>query len=194
MLIIELVVATCTPDTRARACGLVAAGSFFISWMEALAITAITLTTPDQRELGSAGGIGGSIRFLITSIATTVYNVVLSNRRDDEISNKLPPALIRAGLPETSVPSFIQVLTLGPSALAEVPGINTEIIAAGTRAYKVANANSFRTVFLVTIAFTAVTSIVSLFLPNFDDLLTDKVATTLGKETTKEAKTETGKE
>lgn len=160
--------------------------------MESLAIAAITLTTQNQSELGSAGGIGGSIRFLITSISTTVYNVVLSNRQADEIPTKVPAALIGAGLPEGSVLSFIQALAVGPSALAQVPGINPEITAAGVRAYKIANASSFRTVFLTTIAFSSVALIASLFLPNFDKLLTKEVATTLGKEKTMDSKVEGG--
>jgi hypothetical protein len=155
-----------------------------------LAIAAITLTTRDQRELGTAGGIGGSIRFLITSISTTVYNVVLSNRQADEIPSKVPPAVIGSGLPASSVASFIKALAVGPSALADVPGISPSIITAGTRAYKEANSNSFRTVFLTTIAFSCVGLITTLFLPNFDSLLSDKIATTLGKEKAKDATTE----
>lgn len=182
------VVATCSPDTRSRACAFVAVGSFFIAWMESLAIAAITLTTPNQSELGSAGGIGGSIRFLITSISTTVYNVILSNRQAKEIPATVPAALVSAGLPESSIVSFIKALALGPASLAKVPGISPEITAAGLRAYKIANANSFRTVFFATIAFSSVALIASLFLPNFDNLVTKQVATTLGKEKIAESK------
>jgi hypothetical protein len=176
------VVATCTPDTKSRACGLVAVGSFFIGWTESLAIAAITLTTLNQAELGSAGGIGGSIRFLITSISTTVYNVVLSNRLAEQVPNKVGAAVTANGLPASSIASFISALSVGPTALTSIPGVSPSIIAAGTRAYRVATANSFRTVFLTTIAFSAVALISTLFLPDFDPLLSDKVATTLGKE------------
>ena len=187
-------VATCTPDTKARACGLVAAGSFCIAWAESLAIASITLTTQNQAELGSAGGIGGSIRFLITSISTTVYNVVLSNRQADEIPLKVSSAVVENGLPMSSVAAFIKALTVGPAALASVPGITPRIIAAGSRAYKEANSDSFRTVFLTTIAFSSVALIATLFFPNFDALMSDKVATTLGKEKVKEAHTELGQD
>jgi hypothetical protein len=183
------VVATCNPDTRARACGLVATGSFFIGWAESLAIAAITLTTLNQSELGSAGGIGGSIRFLITSISTTVYNVVLSNRQADEIPKKVTSAVIASGLPASSVSAFIQAFTVGPSAFADIPGITPSIIAAGSQAYKVATSNSFRTVFLTTIAFSCVGLVTTLFLPNFDSLMSNKIATTLGKEKVKDAST-----
>lgn len=182
--------ATCSPDTKARACGLVAAGSFSIGWTEALAVASTTLTTKDQSALGTAGGIGGSVRFLITSISTTVYNVVLRNRQADQIPRKVAPAVIGSGLPASSVASFIKALAVGPSALADVPGISPSIITAGTRAYQEANANSFRTVFLTTIAFSCVALVATLLLPNLDSLMSDKIATTLGKEKAKDATTE----
>lgn len=175
-------VATCTPDTKARACGLVAVGSFFIGWTENLAVTAITLTTQNQGELGTAGGIAGSIRYLITSMSTTVYTVVLSSRQAEEIPGKVTAAVIANGLPASSVSSFISGLAVGPSAFADIPGITPNIIAAGSYAYQVANSDSFRTVFLSTIAFSCVALTTTLFLPNFDSLLSDKIATTLGKE------------
>lgn len=158
-----------------------------------MAVTAITLTTHDQSELGSAGGIAGSIRFLITSISTTVYNVVLANRQAVEIPNKVTSAVMASGLPASSVSSFIKALALGPAALADIPGITPSIIAAGSRAYQEANSASFQTVFLTTIAFSCVALITTLFLPNFDALMSDQVATTLGKEKVMEATTELGK-
>lgn len=182
-------VATCSPDTRARACGLVAVGSFCIGWTESLAVTAITMTTLDQSELGSAGGVGGSIRFLITSISTTVYNVVLSNRQSDQIPKKVTAAVIAGGLPASSVAAFISAFAVGPSAFDDIPGVTPAIVAAGSHAYKVANSNAFRTVFLTTIAFSSIALITTLFLPNFDSLMSRKVATTLGKEKVKEADT-----
>lgn len=162
-------------------------GSFFIGWTENLAVTAITLTTQNQGELGTAGGIAGSIRYLITSISTTVYTVVLSNRQAEEIPQKVAAAVTTNGLPASSVSSFISALAIGPSAFADIPGITPRIIAAGSYAYRVANSNSFRTVFLSTIAFSCVALIATLFLPNFDSLLSDKIATTLGKEKVNDA-------
>jgi Fungal trichothecene efflux pump (TRI12) len=190
------VVATANQDTRSRACGLVATGCFCIGWTESLAVTSITLTTHDQRELGSAGGIAGSIRFMITSICTTVYNVVLSNRQATEIPKLVAPAVIAGGLPASSVPSFIAALSVGSSAFAKIPGITPSIITAGSYAYKEANSNAFRTVFLTTIAFSGTALITTLFLPGLDSLMSDKVATTLGKEKAKneEASSELGEQ
>jgi hypothetical protein len=139
----------------------------------------VTLAAKDQFALGTASGVAGSIRFLISSIAATIYSVVLSNRLTKTIATQVPPALIAAGLPASSIPSFISAFALGPAAFATIPGISPTILAVGTSAYKQANADAYRTVFLSNIAFSGVAIICSLLLPNVDHLLTNQVATTL---------------
>jgi hypothetical protein len=64
--------ATCGVGTKTRASVLVSLGVFFIGWTEGAAITIVTLTAKDQFALGTSAGIAGSIRFLISSIASTV--------------------------------------------------------------------------------------------------------------------------
>lgn len=172
-------VATCTPDTRARAAALVAFGIFFVGWTEGLAITIVTLAAKNQSELGTASGVAGSIRFLISSIASTVYSVVLSNRLAETIAAQVPPALVEAGLPSTSVAEFISALSAGAATLEAVPGVTEQIVAVGTRVYQVANADAYRTVFLTNIAFSSVAVICTLLLPEVDHLMTEHVATKL---------------
>ncbi|KAF2677961.1 MFS general substrate transporter [Lentithecium fluviatile CBS 122367] len=171
--------ATCGVGTKVRASVLVSLGVFFVGWTEGAAITIVTLAAKDQFALGTSAGIAGSIRFLISSIASTVYSVILSNRLATTIAAQVPPALIRAGLPATSVASFISAFSLGASAFEAVPGITPEILAIGTSAYQHANADAYRTVFFSNIAFSGVAIICSLLLPNVDHLLTGQVATTL---------------
>ncbi|TDZ33060.1 Trichothecene efflux pump TRI12 [Colletotrichum spinosum] len=170
-------VATCGPDDRMRASVLVSFGVFFNGWMEGGAITIVTLTAPDQSNLGSAGGVAGSIRFLISAIASSIYNVILSNRLTSTIPALVPPAVVEAGLPLESVPAFILGFTTG--SFDGVSGLTADILAIGTRAYQEANANAYRTVFLSNIGFSAVAIICALLVPNVDKYMTDQVATTL---------------
>jgi hypothetical protein len=141
-------VATCTPNTRARAAALVSFGVFFIGWTESLAITMVTLTAKDQTQLGSASGVAGSIRFLISSISATVYTVILTNRLAQTIPAFVIPAVVNAGLPASSAGDFIAAFS-NSSLFADIPNITPTIIAVGTVAYKEANASAYRTVFLV---------------------------------------------
>lgn len=173
--------ATCDENTKIRACVLVAIGSCFVGWTESLAITAVTMTVKDQSELGSAGGIAGSIRYLITSIATTVYSVVLINRQGQEIPPRVTSAVQAAGLPLSSVGDFIQAIPLGTQALEGIPGVTPKVIAAGILAYQEASALAFKTVFLTTIAFTGIAVISACFLPDFKKLMSGSVAATLGR-------------
>ncbi|KAF2499360.1 MFS general substrate transporter [Lophium mytilinum] len=170
-------VATCTPDTRARACALSTLGVFFIGWSESIAITLTTISINNQQEIGTAGGVAGSIRFLISSISATVYSVILSNRLATTIPEKVIPAITGAGLPSSSIATFLAGFTTG--SFDKVEGLTPQILAAGSRAYKVANADAYRTVFLTTIAFTGIAVTASLFLPNVEDRMTGKVATAL---------------
>lgn len=171
--------ATCGVGTMSRAAGLLSVGVFFVGWTEGAAITIVTLAAKDQFALGTSAGVAGSIRFLISSIAATVYSVILSNRLTTTISTMVPPVLAAAGLPTSSISSFIAAFAVGPTAFTAVPGVTPQIISKGTAAYKEANAAAYRTVFLSNIAFSGVAIICSLLLPNVDHLLTGQVATTL---------------
>ena len=64
-------------------------------------------------------------------------------------------------------------------AFAGVEGVTSGIIAAGVRAYKVANADAYRTVYLSTIAFSAVAIALTFFAPNTEEYMTGDVAATL---------------
>lgn len=172
--------ATSTPDSLGRTAAFVALGTFFIGIAESLAITVVTLTAWDQSKLGSASGLAGSIRFFITSIAATVYQVTLTNRLSETIPAQVPSAVMKAGLPASSVPDFMTGLTTG-SGFEAVQGVSESIIAVGVRAYKEANADAYRTVFFVSIAFSGIALICSLLLPDIDKLLSGKVASTLHK-------------
>ena len=172
--------ASSTPDTKVRASVFVFIGTIAVGWAESLAITTVTLTIWDQTRLGSASGLAGSIRFFISCISSTIYNIVLNNRMKTTVSTIVPKALVEAGLPTSSVPKFMADLAIG-SSFTDVPGITNQIIAIGVRANKVAYANAYSTVFLTSIAFTGIALISALMLPDVDALLSSKVASTLHK-------------
>jgi hypothetical protein len=133
--------------------------------------------------IGTAGGVAGSVRGAISSILIAVYTSVLTNRLTTTISTEVPAAVVKAGLPSTSVAQFIGAFSIGtPAAFKAVPGITDQILAVGTRAYKVANADAFATVYLTTIAFSVIAVILTFFAPNTDELMSGKVAATLHNE------------
>ncbi|PGH00780.1 hypothetical protein AJ80_09119 [Polytolypa hystricis UAMH7299] len=175
-------VASCTPDTKVRACVLVTIGVFSIGWTEGVSLAMTTISLKNQQELGTGGGLAGSIRFVISSVASTVYTVVLNTRLAKTVPAAVTPAVTAAGLPDASVPSLLQALSVGTEAAYEaVKGLTPDILAVATDANKHGSAEAYKTVFLTTIAFTGIALIASLFLPNAENLMTGKVATTLHK-------------
>jgi Fungal trichothecene efflux pump (TRI12) len=150
-----------------------------MGWAESVSITIVTMTARNQAELGSASGVAGSLRFLISSIASTVYNVILANKRAQYVPPRVTAAVEAAGLPASSVTAFLAAIGGTGGSVSDVPGVNANIISVGTSAYQEANTSAFRVVFLSTIAFSAIGIISTFLLPNVDHLLTGGVAATL---------------
>lgn len=171
------------PDNFNTALALVIIGVFFTGWNETICIANSTICVRDQKEIGIAGGIAGSIRSAICGIVVAVYTTVLTNRLTQTVSGEVPPALVDAGLPASSVADFITALSAGATAaLAAIPGITDKIIAVGVAAYQQANADAYRTVYLTTLAFSGVAICLTWWAPDTDKYMTSHVAATLHRE------------
>ncbi|OAG09823.1 MFS general substrate transporter [Paraphaeosphaeria sporulosa] len=168
------------PDDLWGAGVLMVLSSFFIGWNESVCLSNAGIELLNQQEIGTAIGAAGSIRSAISSLGSAVYVSVLSNRLLETIPAKVPAAVVQAGLPESSVAGFMAGLTSG--SFTDVSGLTPDIISAGMAAYKSANAQAYRTVFLATIAFTGLAVILSFFAPNVDDKMTGQIAVTLHRE------------
>lgn len=174
--------AVANPDNEKTTMALIFLGCMFIGWNESICLANSIILVKDQTEIGIAGGTAGSIRAAIGAVLIAVYSTIMTNRLEETIPAQVPPVLIEAGLPASSVPLYLQALQLGAAALAAVPGITQEIMAAGYRAYQEASADAFRTVYLATIAFSVASVVLTWWAPNTDDLMTEKVAATLNHE------------
>ncbi|KAK7402452.1 hypothetical protein QQX98_011779 [Neonectria punicea] len=175
--------ALATPDAKALAVSVIFLGCFWIGWNESICLSNATICVHDQREIGVAGGMAGSIRAAICAILVAVYTTTLTNRLGTTIPKRVPPAVIEAGLPPSSVEAFMAAVAAGTTdAFQSVPGITDQIIATGVRAYKFANYDAFRTVYLTTIAFSGVAVVLTFFAPNTEKFMTGKVVATLNNE------------
>jgi hypothetical protein len=169
--------ASCTPDTKDRAIALMSVGCFFIGWNESVCMSNAGIEVDDQQEIGCAIGMAGSMRSAISAVCSAVYLTVLTNRLGQTIPAEVPPAVIAAGLPSTSVGTFVAGFTSGN--FSSVQGLTPTITAVGETAYKQANAHAYSTVFYTTIAFSGLAILISFWSPNVDDRMTGEVATTL---------------
>lgn len=171
------------PDNFNTAAGLVFMGLFFTGWNETVCIANSTICVKNQQEIGIAGGLAGSIRSGICGVIVAIYTTILTNRLGQTIPAEVPPALVDAGLPPSSVGDFLTALTSGVTgAMQAVPGITDKIIAVGVAAYKQANADAYRTVYLSTLAFSGVAICLTYFAPNTNTYMTSQIAATLHRE------------
>lgn len=134
--------------------GLITTGCLFIGMMEGVAICTTSFPLRTQEEIGTAGGLSGSIRSFGSILAVAIYATTLTNRLATTIPANVVPAAEKAGLPAASIPALISGLG-GTTSLnsTAVPGITPHILNVASLAYRVANAQAYRTVFLASFAF-----------------------------------------
>ena len=106
-------IAYCTPDTPWGATALSIIATFFIGWNESVCLSNTGIELLDQREYGTEIGTAGSIRSAISSVGSTVFISVLSNRLSETIPAEVPPADVAAGLPADSASAFLGGFTSG---------------------------------------------------------------------------------
>ena len=163
-----------------------------MGYMDTVGFTITGIANSDQAEIGTAMGLAGSMRSTIATIAQVIYTTILTNRLAKTIPQEVPPKLIAAGLPASSVPSFLAAVQVGtPAAFAKVQGLTASIQTTGIAAYKLASVHAYRTVFFSTIAFSVLCVICACFAPNVDDRMTDMIVVKIhhGKEDKDEEKT-----
>lgn len=163
------------------AMALVFLATLFIGWNEALVLPICSMRIRNQQEIGTAIGVAGSARSAISTVASTIYSVVLTSRVTQTVGSQVPKALVGAGLPSGSVASYMGAIAAGgeASALAAVKGLTPSVSTAGALAYRIAYMDAYRTVFYTSIAFGGLGIIISFFIPNVETSMTDSVATTL---------------
>lgn len=89
------------------------------------------------------------------------------------------PAVLNAGLPTSSVASFLTALASGSTpALEQVPGVTPEVLQAATPAALRSSENAFQLIYLVSIAFGCCAIIASLAVngPKLYERMTGEVA------------------
>lgn len=113
--------------------------------------------------MGTSNGIFGSIRSAGGVVATTIYLSILLNVVASDIKSMVVPAVLHAGLPESSLTQLLTALNSGVSAAIEaVPGITPKIVSVGTEELVAAYVGAIKLIFLASIAFGGLSIIASL--------------------------------
>jgi hypothetical protein len=143
-------------------------------YIDNLTIPAITLIFEAQ-DIGLTTGVLGSCRALGGVIAQALYVSILTTKVSLYLPQYVTPAVLDAGLPESSLPDLFAGLG-GTGNLTAVPGATANILAiAGaetTRAYF----SAFHIVFYATIPFGVILIAAACFVPDMSKFLTNDVA------------------
>ena len=98
------------------------------------------------------------------------------SRANSNIAHNVAPARVNAGLPETSVEPLLEALGASDAAgAAKVPGVTEKLLGLAVVDLQAAYSNAFNLVFLVTIAFGAISTIASIFAPQIEKYYTGDV-------------------
>lgn len=98
------------------------------------------------------------------------------NKLASNIKNNVAPALVKAGLPLTSVEPFLTaVQAQNQAAVAKVPGVSPTIIEVGIATLTQAYANAFKITWLATISFGALSFIAACLSRDIDYKLSHDV-------------------
>ncbi|CAD6587966.1 MAG: hypothetical protein CYPHOPRED_004210, partial [Cyphobasidiales sp. Tagirdzhanova-0007] len=129
-----------------------------------LGVVIAQLSTP-AHLIGTATSIAAATRAVGASVGTAIFGSILRSRIANFVPARVPPALLAAGLPPTSIGPFLGALGAGHiAALSRVPGATPHIIETGVAAFKSALAKSFSYIWWSTIPFAAVGAILTLTL------------------------------
>lgn len=97
--------------------------------------------------------MAGASRFAGGSIAQAIYTTILTNAQTSRLAKTLPAAATAAGLSAESAQQLLAAFPLGAKAIAAVPGVTPEIIAAASDAFKWSYAHGLKIMILSSLSF-----------------------------------------
>ena len=170
-----------TTDNKTVMSRLLFDANFFMDWVEIVCLVKSTIFVTDQADIGNALGLAAGIRTAISAISTVIYGTVLTNELIAKVPASIVTVAVFSGLAAENAGSLVLRITTGnATAIAAVPGMNPTILDAADSGRGAGKASSYRTVYLVRIAFTCLGTSASLFTEEPKHLLNQKVAATLG--------------
>lgn len=162
--------AATTQSTPGMAVAFIFMASVCLGYVENVALT-IGPFCLDQGDLGLALGLLGATRSTLATTAQAIFEAVLSNKLLTNVPKYVVPAVVSAGLPQSSVEALLAGLAAGN--FTGVPDITPDIITAAVAGNKEAYSQSFKIVYLTAIAFGACGIIAALNAPNSESKFTD---------------------
>jgi hypothetical protein len=165
------------PLNKTLTISLLTTGNFILGAGDGVCMTMTTFPIRSQEEIGTAGGLSGSIRLTGSSIAVAMYSTVLANRLSVTVPQTVGLAALKAGLTSSALPDLISALNTGNLLNTAVAGnLTSSSVLAIESAYRLANSKAYSTTFLSTLGFGGLGLIVVWFTGGIDESKGDYVA------------------
>lgn len=129
-----------------------------------LIVTGVQLTTPHSL-IATATATTTCSRAISSTIFTAIYTAAFSRRLKIYMPQYIATAVIKAGLPDASVPAFVDSLANDDkAALSDIAGVTPAIISAGITALKQAYADAIRIVWIIAAPFGIIACVACFFM------------------------------
>lgn len=165
------------PLNKTLTIGLLSTENFILGCGDGVYMPMTTFPIRRQGQIGTAGGLSGSIRLTGSSIAVAMYSTILANRLSVTVRQTVGPATLNAGLTPSALPGLISSLNTGDLLNTAIVGNLTSSSVLGVEtAYRLANSKAYSTTFLSTLGFGGLGLIVVWFTGGIDESKGDSVA------------------
>ena len=139
-------------------------------------ITAGVQLNVPHHLMATATAVVNSSRAVGATIFTSIYAAILTRKLQTKIPTYVAEAAAKAGLPASSIPSFVDDLVANNQAkLSSVPGITPAIIQQGVAALKQAYADSLRYIFVIGAPFGLVACALCFLLCSYKHMMSYRV-------------------
>lgn len=145
----------------------------FVSGASILSVSMCQLGVKHE-FIGIASGVIVTARSLGGAVATTIYVSILENTLTAHLGTDVGVPLAENGVPPASIPAVIGALATGDLTSPALASISPKALFAAIAGLQQAYVTSFRLVYLVSIAFGVVGTVIVAFAANVDHLMTAK--------------------
>ncbi|KAJ5296876.1 polyketide synthase [Penicillium atrosanguineum] len=129
-----------------------------------LLIAAVQLSTP-HHLIATATAATTCSRAVAAAVFTAIFSTAFETRIGKNLPADVAQAVLKAGLPSSSVKAFIGALSSNDTAaLSKIPGVSSAIVSAGVAALKQAYADSLRVVYIIAAPFGLLACLTCFFL------------------------------
>jgi hypothetical protein len=181
-LISDIVFTTLTPNTFSLALGMGFLAMFGMG-ASLVALIVCSQLASEDRHLGLATLVLGSMRGIGGSVAVTVYTSIMMNTVKEDAGPRIAKVVLPLGFPQAALPPFVTLLIGGKIETAgQIQGVTAEMLKAAEEAIKWSWTLAFQRIYYAAVAFSVFAVLVSFFVKDVTGNMTDNVAVRLTNE------------